>query len=34
MKDLGKVQYILRIKVFRDHKNKKIVLGISYYSIP
>ena len=31
MKDLGEVQYILRIKVLRDHKNRKIALSQATY---
>ena len=27
MKNLGKVQYIVKIKVFRGHKNRKIGLS-------
>ena len=31
IKDLGEVQYILRIKIPRDHKNKKIELSQATY---
>ena len=31
MKDLGKVQYILRIKVLRDRKNRKLVSSQATY---
>ena len=27
MNDLGEVQYIIGIKVFRDHKNRKLALS-------
>ena len=31
MKDLGEAQYILAIKILRDHKNRKIVLSQTTY---
>ena len=31
MKDLSEPQFILRVKVFRDHKSKKIVLSQATY---
>ena len=31
MKDLGKAQYILGIKIFRDQKNRKLVLSQATY---
>ena len=31
MKDLGEAQYILWIKVLRDHKNRKLVLSQDAY---
>ena len=31
MKDLGEMQYILRIKVFQDCKNRKIALSQATY---